>query len=357
MAKVDIPQPIETVKKDVVWYGLDNLYPEYLISLYNKSPKLQSMLSTIADFISGQGFDDSNEAINTFIANPFNKETLQEILPKIALDLVIYGAYTLNIIWSKDGKSISQIKYINIAKFRFNKEIEYEDTENGVQYCWLCSDWKNERKNPAQRYQLFDGVNREEKSQIAYFYKYSPNMSYYAAPFWSASSNWAELDFQIGNFHLQNAINGYTPSLHINVATGEPTPEEQADFKRKLDTEYKGTDNASKILLSFSEGQDKATTVTPIQLNDSDKRYEGLQDQIIQNILIAGKATASELFGIKSAAGLAAKADLVEALDVYKIKVVKSFQDIINKGFIKMLKINGVSEPITIKPYSLDNQQ
>jgi hypothetical protein len=357
MAKVEIPVPVEKLKSGTKWisYGEKNDYPNYLLSLYNTSPKLQSMASSLAEFIQGNGFNIDNEQVKKFIENQYNEEDLNEILEKIALDIVVYGAYTLNIIWSRDGKSIAQIKYIDVAKFRFAEEIEYD--EYGPQYGFICKDWSNVRKIPPVKYQMFDGIDKTEKSQILYVYKYSPSMGYYAAPIWASVATWAQLDNQVALFHLNSALNSYTPNLHINVASGTPEPEEQKRFKNQLDNEYQGANNSSRVILSFSEGQDNATSITPINIDSTDERFKLQHEHIIQNMLLSFKSTSPELMGIMTPAGLSSSPDLEQALRVYQVKVIDGFQKVIEKSMSWMASINGVTEPITINEYKIINSQ
>jgi hypothetical protein len=358
MAKVEIPVPVEKLKSGTKWisYGEKNDYPNYLLSLYNTSPKLQSMASSLAEFIQGNGFDITNEQIKKFVDNQYNEEDLNEILEKIALDIVVYGAYTLNIIWSRDGKSIAQIKYIDVAKFRFAEEIEYDD-EYGCQYGYISKDWTNPRKFIPVKYQMFDGIDKTEKSQILYVYKYSPSMGYYAAPIWASVATWAQLDNQVALFHLNSALNSYTPNLHINVASGTPEPEEQKRFKNQLDNEYQGANNASRVILSFSEGQENATSITPINIDSSDERFKLQHEHIIQNMLLSFKSTSPELMGIMTPAGLSSSPDLEQALRVYQVKVIDGFQKVIEKSMTWLSSYNGVTEPITINEYKIINSQ
>jgi hypothetical protein len=49
---------------------------------------------------------------------------------------------------------------------------------------------------------------------------------------------------------------------------------------------YSSAQNAGKIIITYSEGQEQAPQLTPIQLNDSDERFIMLQDMVEKNIVM-----------------------------------------------------------------------
>ena len=57
-ASVEIPQPSETISNGRGWvsFGDDNLYPQFLISLSNRSSLHASILKQKSMLIGGQGF-------------------------------------------------------------------------------------------------------------------------------------------------------------------------------------------------------------------------------------------------------------------------------------------------------------
>lgn len=354
-AESRVPKIVEKGNKEYLYFGEDNQYPQYLLDLFYKSSKNASMLSSISDMITGENFvtEGKSESLLRFLENENNKESLYEILPKISFDLCLFGAFTLNVIWSKDGKSIAQIKYLPVQKIRFEKE-NYEE-EQEFEYFYVSRDWDNIRKteNKPIRVAGFNPRNQKEKSQILYVKKYRPGLEYYGLPHYISAVNWIELDNEISNYHLQNTKNGYMVGLVMNFATGIPTVEEQKKVKRQLDENFQGTNNAGKVVLTFSEGQDQATTITPIELNTSDQRFKDLESQIVQNILIANKATTPMIFGVKTEGQLGGRNEILEAFEIYQNTVIGSFQDVITTSLQNLAEINGISDEIEIQEYEI----
>ena len=354
MAKNRMPQIYENPYKEWVLFGEDNLYPNYILSMFNRSSKNAAILGTMSDMIVGQGFKETRRN-KDFIKNKFNKENLQDILKKISFDLVVYGAYALNIIWDKKGTSIAQIKYIDVNKVRFAKPedgIENEDDE----WYFLCPDWNKTRKYPPTKIQGFNPNNIIEKSQLLYVKRYRPGLQFYALPHYISSINWIELDYEVSNFHLQSTLNGYMPSLIINMAQGVPSPDKQKEIKKQLDANFKGTDNAGSTILTFSEGKDKAVEVNKIDLNAADTRFITLEEQIMQNILIANKATSPMLFGVRVQGQLGGRTELLDSFELYQIQVISKFQELIINTFNNLMTINGINEKIEIERYKIFEQ-
>ena len=112
-----IVQPTETLlkSKDMMEWGDNNSYPDYLLGLYNNVPTLRSIVNGNVDFIGG---DDV--VMNT--PRPINaKDTPRDIVRSLALDKEIYGGFALQVIRAMDG-SIAEVHYIDLRFLRANKD-------------------------------------------------------------------------------------------------------------------------------------------------------------------------------------------------------------------------------------------
>ena len=112
------PVICEVSGKDWIEYGTKdyrNLYPQFLIDLYYNSSTHAAICNQTSAMISGTGITIEDETnldalvrLKKFINSANSKETLQEVMDKIAFDLKVQGAYALNVIWSKDRQTISE---------------------------------------------------------------------------------------------------------------------------------------------------------------------------------------------------------------------------------------------------------
>lgn len=340
---VQIPKISENIgRADWITFGDDNLYAQYLLELYSKSTINSSILNSIGDFISGEGFEGND----TFLENANGTDTLDKILEKVALDIAIFGSFALDVIYNRGGK-LSHIEHIPVQTVRIAKPSE--DKPQGI---YISSDWSNLKKNKPVWFQSYDPNNVIEGHQVMYVKKYRAGIDYYTLPHYTQALNWIELDIKISQYHLNAATNGWTPSLLINVNKGIPSDDEKDEFKRNLDATYTGVENANKYVLSFNESAENAIDITPIQNDISDKKYLQLIEQMEQMIMNANKVTSPMLFGFRVPGQLGGTTELIDAFNMYQKTVIGSFQDVITGAFNSLSSINGYGE-ITIKQYEL----
>ena len=114
-SEMTTPVVKETSQNDWIEYGteeLKNLYPQFLIEIYNTSPTHSAIVNATAQMIAGRGFVIENtqfqNAETISRAKQFMKkvnrknETLHDVWSKLSHDIKLQGAYAVNVIWSKD---------------------------------------------------------------------------------------------------------------------------------------------------------------------------------------------------------------------------------------------------------------
>ncbi len=348
----------EVSGKDWIEYGTDdnkNLYPQFLIDLYYNSSTHAAIVNQTAAMIAGSGLQIEDETnldalvrLKKFIASANSKETLQEVMDKIAFDLKLQGGYGLNVIWSKDRQTISEIHHIGVEKIRAGlpNEMGVIDTY------YVSADWSNTRKtaNKPTPIKAFNTKDRTSANQIIYSSLYSPMMDVYGTPDYSGCVNWCLTDQMVSEFHLSNIKNGFSGSYFINFNNGVPTREERVQIERQIERKFTGATNSGKMVLSFSDGKENEPTITPISVSNADKQYLALQELLVQNILTGHRVTSPMLFGIKNDTGLGSNVDeLNSAFEVYQNTVIKPFQSNILKTLSKIFEVNDMNLPVSIK--------
>ena len=343
----------EKIAKTKSWieFGEKNLFPQELIDINLKSAKNYSILKNISNMIKGNGFIETPEN-KTFLENPNSKDTIDDILEKIVIDFAISGYFCLNIVWSKDGKKISKIKYIPFQKVRVAKqELEDESDDESIDDYWISNDWADIKKNPPELISGYNPNNTKQRSQLLMVKRNTPGLEYYALPHYIGAINWVRLDYLVSDYHLNNALNGYFPSMVFNMAaSGIPSEEKQRNIKRKLDEQFKGTKRAGQMILTFSEGRDNGPEVIPLNLSDSDKKFLEVEQLVLDNLLIAHNITNPQLVGIKTPGELGGTQELVDSFNLLNINLINSFQKVIEKTFTELYyyHINGGNEKLVI---------
>lgn len=343
------PQYIERCSRaGWITYGEDNLYPDYLISLMNRSAKHNAILKRKAMMIGGNGFN--TEGIDgiaaQFIANPYNNMNLNEIVFRTSYDLELFGAFALEVIYSKDKSKIAEINYVPANKVRLSEDNKY---------VYYSNDWSNLRKFNPIKYPIFDPKN-PTTSQILYVKEYRPGSEYYGQPEYLSCVNWISLEYEISLFHLNQVQKGFMPSMVINFTSGVPSEDEMRDVIQQLKMDYSGA-NGETVMFLFSDGEDKAAKITPIQLNNSDERFVILNKEITQGVLTGHSITNPGLFGISQEGELGQKNIILESLEMFQAMYVNPKQDIIQTVFTNLVKFNGSTSKMILNKYELDIQK
>jgi hypothetical protein len=331
-----------------VFYGLNNLLPQYFISLYDNCAIHKAIITSKVNQIMGDGLVSLNNPMATInLVN--DRETVEEVMRKCALDFMLFGGFALNVIWAKDKKSIAEIYHLDFSRIRSGKM-----NEDDVIDCYYYSpDWSNVRKHLPEEIKAFS-QKEKDASQILYYKNYVPSMSYYPIPDWSAGQRAIEINVESLNYHMNNLRKGMNPSLWINYNNGIPGEEEQRIIVRALESQYSGTDNAGQAIISFNESKEQSPEITQIARDDHDSYYQVLNDDISRTILSSHRVSSAELFGIATAGKLGGANEITEHSEYFRKMVIQPYQNQILPVFNKLLSLK-FEKPTTleIKPLSL----
>jgi hypothetical protein len=341
----------EDDKGDIVYYGVDNKFPQLLIELYRKSSVHATCVNAKHQAIVGQGLTGVDESILS-IANK-EGETWNDIFNKIALDRVLYGGFALELIWSNDRTKIAEIYHIDFSYIRAHKA-DHRGNVPGY-YVWNGFG-KNKSIVPFKKdipyLPKFSKVDRTSPSQVFYFKPYSTGLDYYPLPDYMGAIKTIELDVQVDNFHTNNLKNGLAPSLAITTFT-DANDEEREAIERMLRAAYAGTDNAGSLMYMDVANKDQAPIITPIPQNGADGYYTTVNDMVTQKILTGHRITSPMLLGIKTEGQLGGRTELLDAYQHFLTTVIYPMQSDILKTLESIFKINGVETTLGIEQIQL----
>jgi hypothetical protein len=331
-----------------VYYGDNNLLPQYFIELYDNCSIHKAVVTSKVNQIMGDGLVSLNNPMATVnLINP--SENVSDVMRKCALDFMLFGGFSLQIIKTRDGKGIAEIYHLDFSRVRSGKLNE----EDKIESYYYSAHWKDTRKYAPEEYPAFN-MDAKGDTQIYYYKTYIPSMSYYPVPDWSAGQRSMEIDIETKNFHMNNLRSGMVPSLFINMNGGIPGEEEQRILTRALEEQYAGTDNAGQAIISFNESKETAPEIIQIPRNDNDSYYSTLSDDITRSILSAHRVSSAELFGIATAGKLGSSSEIVEHSEYFRKMVIQPFQNCMLPVFNKLVSIK-FEKPTTfeVKPLSL----
>jgi len=332
-------------------YGDNNLYPQYLLDVYNNmSNKHKAIINRKVEMTTGRGIvEPVTEELKKFLKNSYGNYDLDEISEKIDYDLEIAGGFAIQVRWNLDGTRIAALDYIPYQKCRISP------CEKKV---IISKDWSNIRKHenkPVEYHRFSPKEAKKFPTQIFYYLSGGPgNDEYYPIPYYSSTLTWIELDGEIGNFHLSSVRNGFMPGFILNFATGIPTMEEMDAAYKEFERKYTGSENAGKFILTFSEGVDQKPELTAIQLNDSDERFIMLHAEMKEEIFVGHGVVSPMLFGIRTEGQLGGRDEMLEALAIFQSTYIDGKQKLIEKQLDKLSYYAGVSEGIKFNKYQIN---
>lgn len=339
---------LEKVNKDWVYFGKDNNYPNYLLSLFNQSAKHNAIVTQKMFYIAGAGYENNKGAtiVNT------DDETLDDVTKKAILDYEIFGGFALEVIWNKakSGIEIRHIDFSNVRSDKENEEFYYTKNWQKTDASGYVSNVMNPEDNEDwEVYTPFDEMARKGK-QLFYFKSYRPGLDVYPLPEYLGSIAYIELDYQISNYWYNAVKYGFAPSHVLNFYNGVPTHEDQAKLEKEIQKKFTGTDNAGRFILNFSDNKETGgSDIQNISPADLDKQFNILNETVQQEIFSGHRITSPMLFGIQTPGKLGGRTELIEANELFQNIYVNPKQAIIEKAMGLLMRFKGVKEPLKLK--------
>ena len=332
---------IEKVGKRWVEYGADNLFPQFIAGLFNTSAMNRTAIQSKLDGVIGQGLKTKKEEDNYLLKRANPKESYNDIFEKATLDYITFGGFALNVIWSNDGETIAEIYHLDFSRVRSGV---HSQLTNDVDKYYYAADWSQWRKIKPLEFSGFDPEKSIDcPSQVFYFFDYTPGSLFYPLPSYSGGLNDIQIDVEVSKFHINNLANGLAPSLFIGLNNGIPDPEARQEIYDEITMAFRGSDNAGKAFIAFSDDKEHAPDILPIPAANSDY-YVNLETRITSRILSAHRITSPMLLGLyhEGGTGLGSNKDEIETAYAHFITtVVKPIQKSMLKVFDSIMFYRG----------------
>ena len=333
------PQIKEISGEDYIEYGADNNYFQYLIDRYNGSPTNNAAINGISQAIYGKGLNatDSSRKPNEYaqMVSLFKKDVVR----KLCYDLKLMGQCAMQIIYSKDRKSIAQIEHMPIETLRAEKC----NDDGDIPAYYYFKDWPNiKRSDNPLRIPAYGMSN--ENIEIYYVKPYKSGFYYYSPVDYQGGLQYAELEEEVSNYHLNNIMNGLAPSMLINFNNGTPNQEERQLIEAKIAQKFSGTSNAGKFILAFNDNKESSAEITPVQLSDAHNQYQFLSEEATRKIMVAHRIVSPMLLGIKDSSGLGNNAEEIKTASLLMDNtVIRPFQELLIDSFDNILAYNDIA--------------
>jgi hypothetical protein len=333
------PKIVENKTDNFVAYGDDNNYFQFLIDRYNGSATNNAIINGMSEMIFGKGLDATDSSRKPEAYAKMITLFHDDCVRRLASDLKLMGNCAMQVIYSKDRKSIARVEHIPVETLRAEKCNE----KGEIEAYYMHPDWANYKKSDKPlRIEAFGFGN--ESIQIYYVKPYKAGFKYYSPVDYQGGLQYAELEEEISNYHLNNIMNGLAPSMLINFNNGTPDPEQRQLIENRIYQKFSGSSNSGKFIMSFNDDPATAATIEPIQLSDAHNQYQFLSDESMRKIMVAHRVVSPMLLGVKDSSGLGNNADELKTASILMDNtVIRPFQTLLINAFDDILAYNDIS--------------
>jgi hypothetical protein len=326
-------------QKDWVTFGDKNSYFKYLIDRYSGSPTNNAIVNGVSQMIYGKGIDATD---NSIFPNEYAQAVTllnKECVRKLTYDLKLMGQCAIQVIYSKDRKNIAQVEHMPVETLAMEKC----NDKGEIEAYYYFPDWSAIKPtDKPTRIPAFG--SSKEAIEILYVRPYVAGHYYFSPVDYQGGLQYAELEEEIANYHLNNILNGLAPSMLINFNNGVPNEEQRAQIERSIKDKYSGSSNAGRFILSFNENADTESSIEAIQLSDAHNQYQFLSDESMRKIMVSHRIVSPMLLGIKDQSGLGNNADELKTASILMDNtVIRPFQELLLDAFDKILAFNGIT--------------
>lgn len=304
------PQPYESKEKDdnkYVSYGKDNLYPDFLLYLFNNGGTHASIIENKTNYIVGIGLQFADGKVLDFMVNA--QDNVQELVEKCVKDYLIFGYFFVSVHYNAFGSPM-EYHHVPAQTVRMNKS---------KTKFWYNKEWCHSKKDVIQfeRWsKKYDGVT----TRMFMYDGYSPSPNnVYSIPDYNAAIKSLRIDIDIETFIENNIRNHFSPSTIIDFFSGANVSDEAKEaVVDELEGGYTGVDG-KKIIVSFNDpDKGKKTEVTNISPTDWADVFNECANNAQDRILRAHQVTSPMLFGVKTEGQLGGATELETAYQIFK---------------------------------------
>jgi DNA-binding MarR family transcriptional regulator len=328
------PKFEEKKAQGYVEFGEKNNYPNYLIDLYNESPKHGAIVKGKVNYIYGKGFKDVPRTANT------EGDSWNTLLKRCIQDDQLHGGYYLQIVYNALG-NIANVFHIPFQKVRVSKDLRK---------FYVKDDW--EVSNYKEKPRCYDAYNPNDKtgSQILYIKQYNPFSDVYPVPDYFQALNYVLSDIYISRHILGNAKHNFVATKLINFNNGLPQEEEQEQVELDMKKKFANHDG-DRFVLSFNPSKENGIDIVDLgQTSLTKEDFTNVNNLVQQEIFAGHQITSPMLFGIKTEGQLGGRTEIRDAYEIFNNTFVNERQQAHEQVFNKLMNLAGVTGEWKIIP-------
>ena len=343
MSKYTSPIVLENKNTEYVSYGADNDYFSYLIKRHTNSTTNNAVINSIVDMIFGKGLDalDSNRKPEQYAQaiSLFKKSDIK----RFTNDRKKLGMSALKIQYK--GEKVSKVSHFPMETLRAQKM----DEEGVIKNWFYHPNWSEYKKSDKLKPIPAFGTSNKRKTEVFVLTPYVSGFAYYPPVDYQGSLPYSVLEEEIGDYLINDTINGFSGTKVVNFNNGIPAEEKQRAVKKDVLKTFTGA-TGNKVIVAFNKNPDAKTTVDNIPLDNAPEHYQYLSTEAESKILKGHKAPSWLLGANSGKTGLGSNADEIKnSMLVFDNLVIKPYQEEIIDVLDENLAVNGVSLKLYFK--------
>lgn len=294
------PSPLRIINSSnqYVTNGTDNSYWYYIKDRATFCNTNRTVIKNLTKWIYGRGIVCTNNT-EFDLYSIISKEDLKNV----CYDLKVFGSFSLQIVYSRDKKSITNLYHTPIPSVAY---VNQDDLTIDIENYWLCFDWRNKTKFIPYKVPAYGTIGRGTE---LFYYKSNNDNILWSLPDYQGALEWCEEEEEIKNYLLKHTKNRFIARTLINVNQGMPESDEaEEEIKRSLLRKVSG-ENADDIIISLNDNKDNATTVEHFSVPNEYEKYDWISKECKEQILLGHGITNNILFGVKDSMGFGNNAD------------------------------------------------
>lgn len=357
---------VDTSSKHLIYGPYDN-YPQLLADYVKGSPTATSCLSTLSDFITGEGFNLGEDIENM----PLNAQGLKFFqFHTIQADTFAHNWGVATLVKYNKAGGITQMFDIPFGYCRL-----MEPDDNGViskiAYNPYFGTSLYQRKD-TEYYDVFNPVAAVMqaqkpgwKGQIHWMGLRDSKNPNYPEPDFMSASKWMRVEKNSAIYFDENLENGFLTPTILKLFGDPNDPSGMKDDKgdditkgtamdKELTQNFAGAKRVGQIITFWASNKEEFPTVEPFPSNANAEMHRVTDEHAIKKITIATKVPAI-LANISEGVSLGGDGNTIRAAVKLMQQRVKRPQSILIEYYNSMLKhFVGYTntEPITIVPYN-----
>ena len=322
----EIPIVVEDTKTRYQWVPVGIITPDdyfqNITDSYTTSTTNAACIEGIADLIFGKGLYSKDVAFQ----NVLSKLIPQEELKRVIFDLKLYGNSAFQVYWDDSHTKVVKFYHTPIQTIRAEKIYDNPQVEN----YYYCTDWADQKAQRAKKKIPAFGTS-DEKMELLYIKNYSPGKYYYSLPDWMPGLQFAFVEAELSNLHLNNIENGFMPLVMVNMNNGIPAPEERQVIESMIEQKFTGTRNAGRFMISFNDDAERRPTLETINIDNLHDKYKYVAEYAQDRILVGHRVTSPLLFGIRTVAnGFSSQSEEMKtAFSILQTMTINPFQNLV----------------------------